>query len=184
MIDEQWAREHIGITPAVDETTEGVAMFALQIRRAMAEEHISVTLPQNWVIPVLADRDRIEAENAELRAQLEAQVARGGAVVVADPDREKLSGMSWSDKNCYLDGYRDAMNRAKVVDASQVLQPGMVGVDAGVLELLGIFFDQRISVEWEPEKVECDDLNRWAKEARKAVQEYRAQQSKGGDDVR
>lgn len=40
----------------------------------MAEEHISVTLPQNWVIPVLADRDRIEAENAELRAQQ----AKGG----------------------------------------------------------------------------------------------------------
>lgn len=73
MIDEQWAREHIGITPAVDDPTE-VAMLSLQIRRAMLEERISVTLPQNWVVPVLADRDRLEAENAELRAQQ----AKGG----------------------------------------------------------------------------------------------------------
>lgn len=123
----------------------------------------------------------------ELRAQLEAQ--RGGAVVVpelkdSDPEWQDVAFREDGHRNApiakaFADGYTLAVSRIQPIPASQVLQPGMVGVDAGVLELLGIFFDQRLSVEWEPKKVELDDLDRWAKESRKAVAEYRAQQAKG-----
>ena len=187
MIDEQWAREHIGITPAVEEATEGVAMLAIQIRRAMAEEHISVTLPQNWVIPVLADRDKLEAENTELRAQLEIlerrlidvalrQVAfedretaesiartglgelipvwkapqRGGAVAVPESDRPTpefvenyVEGFDPGERSAALFGWRegraDLRKSIQPIPASQVLQPGMVGVDREELMYLHAF---------------------------------------------
>jgi len=120
----------------------------------------------------------------ELRAQLEAQ--RGGAVVVAEMMNEDVMRIL-VEFGHDLDIARIEINKwfrenSRAVDASQVLQPGMVGVDAGVLELLGIFFDQRLSVEWEPEKVRLDDLDRWAKESRKAVAEYRALRSQAGGE--
>ncbi|HNY31746.1 MAG TPA: hypothetical protein PKO15_12730 [Fibrobacteria bacterium] len=57
---------------------------------------------------------------------------------------------------------------------------GEIGVNPGAIELLGVFFDQRLQVEWEPEKISLDDLSRWAKEARDAVAALRANQ--GGAD--
>lgn len=57
---------------------------------------------------------------------------------------------------------------------------GEMIVKTGAIELLGVFFDQRLQVEWEPEKISLDDLSRWAKEARGAVAELRS--SQGGAD--
>lgn len=57
---------------------------------------------------------------------------------------------------------------------------GEIGVNPGAIELLGVFFDQRLQVEWEPEKISLDDLSRWVKEARDAVDALRANQ--GGAD--
>lgn len=59
---------------------------------------------------------------------------------------------------------------------------GEIGVNPGAIEFLGVFFDQRLQVEWEPEKISLDDLSRWAKEARGAVVALRANQG-GADHV-
>lgn len=56
---------------------------------------------------------------------------------------------------------------------------GEIIVKTGAIELLGVFFDQRLQVEWEPEKISLDDLSRWEKEARAAVGALRANQEWG-----
>lgn len=80
------------------------------------------------------------------KAQLEAQ--RGGAVVVAElPKFDPAWELSYSGKaasikeqQAFANGYQFAMHKAeevikgmRTVDASQVLQPGMVGVDRDYL---------------------------------------------------
>lgn len=42
-------------------------------------------------------------------------------LIPLDPDKEKLSGMTWSDKSSYLDGYRDAMNRVSSINKTDII---------------------------------------------------------------
>ena len=143
MIDEQWAREHVGTTPSV-----GGCGTSYHDERGDVQDCTSVEPCRACL------RQRI--------AQLEAQ--RGGAVVAPEL---KDSDSVWQDAAFlgkeYSAGLRDgfdlAVSRIQPIPADRVLTDGMVGVDRGTIlgaiEMLDLFCREYMGVE---------DVRRMAKE--------------------
>lgn len=116
-----------------DNGTSSIAMFVLQIRKAMAEEKISVTLPQNWVIPVLCAIESAQKEIAQLSEArrvvpelTEGDLDREWATYTTDrfDDDQPDQSREYLFRHAYRKGWLD-----KSIPATRVLKDGEVGVD-------------------------------------------------------
>ena len=123
MIDEQWAREHIGTVPAA-----GGCGASYHDERGDVQDCTSVEPCRACL------RRRIE--------QLEAQ--RGGVIVAPEyPENsfdvrmavQKAGGMADFDQGIFRAGWEFLASRIQPIPADRVLGPGMVGVDRESIEL-------------------------------------------------
>lgn len=129
MIDEQWAREHVGTTPSV-----GGCGTSYHDERGDVQDCTSVEPCRACL------RRRIE--------QLEAQ--RGGVVVVPEyPENsfdvrmavQKAGGMADFDQGVFRAGWEFLASRIQPIPADRVLTDGMVGVDREELGALRSFYE-------------------------------------------
>lgn len=126
-----------------DNGTSSIAMFVLQIRKAMSEEKISVTLPQNWIIPVLCALESAQAEIAQLSE------ARRVVPNLTDEEREELRDLVGGPSTAgeeIEEWFTEKWYRR--LPASRVLKDGEVGVDREAVAATSKALDALVVTSW------------------------------------